>query len=304
MLFAPIVHARTKNNDFPSKLLVVPDNFTNEDISWARKYITQSTRYFELSGKYGRRLIFCNETVIITGISIRIKDLYLACGKPARYEIVDSNRENYAFIGLVIPKEQITEPFDVPYTVFLEQYEKVMDSLWDVPYCENGITSTISQYTFITLPKTENICESIPDITSEKTRCVLDNDYASVDSVCAGVTMLMLNKKALGFCSDIPTANTVIESDFSVVTARNAQQIIDTLEREEQKKSKNTSNGKSTKFPFGQTDENTKQKKEASSVIDNIWSETKKIWKNIPKPVKVGGFLILILAVVGGIEKD
>ena len=260
MLFAPIIHARTKNNDFPSKLLVVPENFTNEDISWARKYITQSTRYFELSGKYGRRLIFCNATVLVTGISIRIKDLYSACGKIARYETVDGNRENYAFIGLVIPKEQIAEAFDVPYTAFLEQYEKVMDSLWEVPFNEGGITSTISQYTCITLPKAQNICDSIPDITNEKTKCVLDIDYAPIDSVCARVTMLMLNQKVLGFCSDIPTANTVIESDFSIVTAKNAQQIIDTLEREEQKKSKNTSKVKATEFPFIQTDENEKQK--------------------------------------------
>ena len=71
-----------------------------------------------LSGKYGRRLIFCNATVLVTGISIRIKDLYSACGKIARYETVDGNRENYAFIGLVIPKEQIAEAFDVPYTAF------------------------------------------------------------------------------------------------------------------------------------------------------------------------------------------
>ena len=72
----------------------------------------------------------------------------------------------------------------------------------------------------------------------------------------------------------------------------------------EQKKSKNTSKVKATEFPFIQTDENETQKKEASDILDNIWSETKKIWKAIPKPVKIGGFIILALTVVGGMAKD
>lgn len=298
MLIAPIIHARTKNNDFPSGLLVVPSDFTSADVSWARKYITQSTRYFEVVGNQGRRVIFSNQNVVVTGLSIRILDLYILCGKQPQYDKVDGNRTNFAFIGLVIPKNEISAPFDVPYTVFLEQYETYMQKLWDHPYEEIGMTAVKAAYTDVTCPPAADVCD-IPNITDKKTRCVLDNSYAPMDSICAKVTMLAKESKSLGFCSNIPNASSVIESDFSILTADNAQNIIDALEREEKKKAKQ----RDLTIPYSKPD--TSDASKVSSLLNSIASGIKKTWKAIPKAVKIiGGFVIVVLASTANKKSD
>lgn len=293
MLVAPIIHARTKNNDFPSQLLVVPNNFSSSDVLWARKYITQSTRYFEFAGKEGRRVVFCNQSTIISGISIRIGDLYELCGKEPHFDKVDGNRVNYAFIGLVIPKSEITKAFDIPYSIFLNQYGKYMELLWETPYNENGISATKSEYTHIEFPLAGSICD-IPNLMQDNAKCILDVNYASLDSVCAKVTLIMKSKRNCGFCSDIPNANSVIESDFNIVTSPRAQSIIDAIEREEKKKEAQHAESKQQKSPFNSVYE--KKRQDSSDFFSEFVSAIEKTWKNIPKVVKyVGGFVIVIL---------
>ena len=72
ILAAPIIHARNVKHDFPSRLLVIPDDFLDSDIQWARSYILDSTACMELSGQEGRRVVFCNNKVVVTGISVFI----------------------------------------------------------------------------------------------------------------------------------------------------------------------------------------------------------------------------------------
>lgn len=302
MLIAPIIHARTKNNDFPSGLLVIPNDFSATDVSWARKYITQSTRYFEVAGSLGRRVIFSNQNVVVTGLSIRIRDLYILCGQQPKYDKVDGNRTNFAFIGLVIPKNEIADPFDIPYTVFLDQYEAYMQELWDNTYEENGLTPLKAEYTHVTCPSVVEVCD-IPNITDEKTKCILDDNYAPLDSICAKVTMLAKESAALGFCSDIPNASSVIDSDFTIVTAKNAQKIIDALEREEKKKAGHNHRPADQATPYSKAD--TSGAGKVSSFLSSIAPGIEKTWKAIPKAVKIiGGFVIVVLASTANKKSD
>lgn len=301
MLAAPIIHARTKNNDFPSQLLVVPNNFSPNDILWARKYITQSTRYFELAGREGRRLIFCNHSMLVSGISIRIGDLYYLCGKEPHFDKVDGNRVNYAFIGLVIPKTEITKAFDIPYSAFLDQYEKYMGLLWETPYNENGISATKSEYTHIEFPDAKSICD-IPNLKQDNAKCILDTNYATLDSVCAKVTHIMKNKSKCGFCSDIPNANSVIESDFTIVTSANAQSIIDAIEREEKKKATQSTESIQKKSSFNSAFG--KKSQNSSDFFSELVATIEKTWKNIPKVVKYFGGFVLVILLAGSNKKS
>lgn len=302
MLSAPIIHARTKLNDFPAGLLVMPEDFTPQDAKWARACISQSTRFLEMCGTKGRRVIFSNQAVVVTGLSIRIGDLYTLCGKQPRYDTVDRTRINYAFIGLVIPKSQITAPFDVPYHIFLAQYEAYMQQLWDLPYHDTGITAVKSVYTHFPLPQNVSICD-IPDITNEKTRIVLDMSYAPLAEICAKVTLIARDQPEFAFCSDIPNAASVIESDFSIVTAKNAQQIIAVLEQKAEKdvvqQAQNTDKFRPFIKPFLKISSDKKQE-----TLDWVKSGIAKTWKAIPKAVKIGGLLVIALSSVASKKKN
>lgn len=295
MLISPLIHARTKNNDFPSSLLVVPKDFSDQDIKWARKYITQSTRYFELSEKIGRRVLFSNQRTVISGLSIRIQDLYTICNRTPKFDKVDGNRTNYAFIGLAIPKSEITYAFDIPYSIFLDHYEKYMEACWDIPYTEGGLIALKADYVNEILPTAKEVCD-IPSITTIKTKCVLDINYASLESMCARITQMMLETDYLGFCSDIPNANSVIESDFSIVTAKHAQSILDALEREQNKKKSSESNKAAGNRSF-LSNVITKKQDNSSDFFGTIITSIEKTWKAIPKAIKVIGGLVIIVLV-------
>lgn len=158
-LAAPIIHARTKDIDFRSGLLTIPEHFNNSDVQWARKYILDSTRYFELAGEDGRWTAFCNEDVVVTGVSIYIENLYKKCNRQPCYAQVDGKRRNYAFIGFVIQKSDITEAFDVPYSMLLEQYEKYMELRWDdsLDDTSDSLSATRVGYQSINFPTVESI---------------------------------------------------------------------------------------------------------------------------------------------------
>lgn len=301
MLAAPIIHARTKYNDFPSGLLVIPDDFTPRDTQWARTYITQSTRYLELMGTAGRRVVFSNADVVVSGLSIRIKDLYHLCGKSPQYGKVDGTRVNYAFIGLVIPKNQITTAFDIPYSVFLEQYETYMQMLWEMPPRENGITTTKVPYSQFQLPQAQAVCE-IPRLEDEKMRIVLDANDFPLESICAKVA-LMAQEGALGFCSDVPNATSVTASNFSIVTAKHPQQIIAALEREAAKATAHQPQDTHKFNPFSKF-----ARKDISAqaqvVLNQVAAGVKNTWKSIPKVIKVGSLLIVVLSSLTNKKSD
>lgn len=288
-----IIHARTLNNDFPAGLLVYPNNFSHEKVMWARDYITNSTRFIELVSPQGRRVIFADNSTLITGISINIKDLYKLCDREPKYANVETTRTNYAFIGFAIPKSEISYAFDVPYSLFLEQYEKYMEKLWHTEFQETGLSCTMSDYYNIDFPAAKEVF-SFPLIsTTDKT--VIDEKTTNVESICAGVTMIIKDHNDIGFCSDVPNAKCVIESKFSIVSAKDAKRIQDNLQSksvtEELPKSKPHT------FRSGKTNEEKSGKK-----FDNIFDNIKQGWKN-SSPQKKASMVGIGTAVIGVIVK-
>lgn len=219
---APIIHARTREVDFRSELLVVPEDFDRQAIQWARTYITDSTRSFELSGADGRRVVFCNGQYIVNGLSIRISDLYRLCGKPAKYDKVNGTRINYGFIGFVLHKKDLQEPFDIPYSVFLEAYEIYMALRWeDSVDKQSSLRHTAAPYTIQEFPKAAKVF----NITEKKFKTVLSNRAATRESMAAGTLLRMRIREELAFCSDISGAKSARESGFHIVSAANADAI-------------------------------------------------------------------------------
>lgn len=234
-LAAPIIHARTKDVDFRSGLLTIPEHFKSSDVQWARKYILDSTRYFELAGENGRWTAFCNENVVVTGVSIYIENLYKKCNRQPCYAQVDGRRKNYAFIGFVIQKSDITEAFDVPYSMLLEQYEKYMELRWEdsLDDTSNSLSATRAEYQSVNFPTAGDVSNALKLYDRQK-KTVLDLGVDSLESILARLMLIMKDECNLSFCSDMPNATSVIESQFQIVTSKNAYGIINTIQKREE----------------------------------------------------------------------
>ena len=237
LLAAPIIHARNDKHDFPSRLLVIPDDFSDSDIQWAHSYIVDSTACMELSGQEGRRVIFCNDKVVVTGISVFIAHLYSACGKTAKYAKVDGNRDNYAFIGFVIPKRMIKKAFDVPLSLLLEEYEKYMNLRWEEESDKGYLDPLQEKYFSVDFPEADDLC-SIPTPLSGHTKHVLDVNEAPLESILARVTFEMRRSDCIAFCSNMPNASSIIKSKFTLVTSQNTHRILEAMRKREQEEVK------------------------------------------------------------------
>lgn len=237
ILAAPIVHARNAKHDFPSRLLVIPDDFSDSDIQWARSYILDSTACMELSGQEGRRVAFCNDKVVVIGISVFIEHLYSACGKTTKYAKVDGNRDNYAFVGFVIPKGMIKKALDVPLFLLLEEYEKYMNLRWEEESSDGYLNPLREKYSFIDFPEADDLC-NIPIPVLRQKKHVLDVNEAPLESMLAKVTFEMRRSDCIAFCSNMPNASSIISSKFTLVTAKNADRILEVMRNRELEEAK------------------------------------------------------------------
>lgn len=223
---ASIVHARTRDVDFRADLLAAPEDFDDRKIQWARKLITDSTFDFDMCGRDGRRVVFCNGQHIVTGLSIRIGDLYRLCGRPTRYDKVNGTRTNYAFIGIVLHRKDFAEPFDVPYPVFLEVYEKHMMQRWEDSLKDPAsLRHTPAPYGMKELPKAKGVMS----ITETPPKTVLPARPETRDRMAAGVLAMMRERKNLAFCSDLPNAAAVRKGGFQIVSMENVERIRESI---------------------------------------------------------------------------
>lgn len=306
---AAIIHGRTKNVDFRAGLLVQPSGFTEQDVKRARKYITDSTRYFELAGPGGRRVVFTVGKYLITGISIKISELYKLSDREAKYTYVDNKRDNFGFIGLAIPIEDITAPFQFPYDILIDQYEKYMELRWEdsEEHPKEAYKPSLSDFEVIEVPALELTgAIDFSDLPAGK-RCVLALDVDTPDNIAAVVTYNIKRTPWLSYCSDLPNTTSVRESEFAVVTAQNADGILNALLKEDSMKEKENAAQKDDRednksilknlWNGKLSDKNNKGKERESEVKQDNSTDNK--WKEFLRSlgllvVSAGGILLVI----------
>ena len=241
ILAAPIIHARTKNVDFRTKLLVRPEDFTDSKSENVRGYILSSTAFFELAGSEGRRVVLCDDKHVITGVSIKIASLSEVCGRKSKYCYVeDGKRSNYAFIGLVVPKTEIRQAFDVPLTLLFDLYEKYMEQRWDEADIPANYEPVKAAYEQFDLP----LSRMVSDLEVEKLppqKCVIDLKRDQTEAIAARVLWEMGRNSAFqkAFCSDMPSAASILKSKFEIVTSENAAVIRQQLLKKEMEENAN-----------------------------------------------------------------
>lgn len=215
---APIIHARLKDLDFPPKLLVAPEDFTSEDISVARSYITANTYQFEMSAEKERKLFALNDKFLIIGLSTTMEKLYRYDGRETQYNKVDRGRVNFGFVGAVIRKKDISQiqPFRFPYTLLIKYYEECMGKYWT--YTKQITEPFRSQY------QEQQLEESLSDINISKDRTygktiVLDENEFSSDQI---IVCFLDNIKKINrcvYCSDVHSISMLKNGNFDVISS-------------------------------------------------------------------------------------
>jgi hypothetical protein len=232
--YAPLIHVRTKFVDFRSGFLVQPENFTEEDVNWAKRLVLDSTRYFELCSEKGRRVVFSNGRLVVSGLTILIEELFKLCGKKPEYHRVDESQKRlaYGFIGVVLPAFSVKDPFDIPYDVFLETYLRYVVPRWEENLSEAAHEVTRAKYLTRELPKAAVVAELEYLHNKIQNKIVLNENIAEREGIAAYVLHKALQGDRITFCSDITLPKAIEESAFDIVTCKNADKVFFNMEQD------------------------------------------------------------------------
>lgn len=217
MIVAPLIHTRTFSNDFEPRIKVVPKSFLDSDINWARKSILEATKSIDnLEGE--RWVIIDNDKYRVAGVVGFLKNIYQKCknnndiAETSELLQDDKGRLVYAFIGVVIDKNNSIEFSPLTYEYLWKQYVDILLPIWKRTYQEQ-IKSDYIDYrgsvnvNSITIPNKEQIgLKEIYESNFETDYCIF--------------TKLLCDKKInnFSFCSNVSDISVVKDCSFSILT--------------------------------------------------------------------------------------
>lgn len=307
---APLIHARTKYIDFRSKFITVPENFSNEKIQWAQKYIYNSTRYMEYIDTSWRELIVSNGEECLVGITIDIPTLFSKCGEVPECTEDTNKRSVYGFIGLVFNREENPDIplFTIPFHIYLDLYKQCVCPRWE-ENLHNAEWQEPSRmaYNIFELPEKslydhESLEETVR-CNNEKGCSILESSLNDNQEVFTWVLYNILNKKPWAFCSNMPNIKSITESYFNIVTTAHSESILAYLRS-------NTGSLFSQPELFNEG----KQLKEISSIpkkavkhenqsqkLKALWEKTALDTKQVEKNILGMGDTGIVLGIISGI---
>ncbi|WP_304051887.1 hypothetical protein [Megamonas hypermegale] len=238
---APIIHSRTYHCDFVSKFMVKPEDFTENDIEWAMKKILASTSSIDtLEGE--RLIILKKDNINIAGITCFIQYLAEKCSSKdiaeslKKYYYDERNRLMYAFIGFNIKNLSSISKIQLNYDLLAKCFIKQIEGIWNSSFVESANSKYEKYFQRETLQLSD---EDIKKIKNDKAYNIIV--YDSNDETNRIVFNYYLNKSTadnMTFCSNIDDLRKIKEKDFSIITTRKLDNIVQklkTLETEEKK---------------------------------------------------------------------
>ena len=223
MKVMPVVHARTFNLDFKTgKLLVAPDAFTEDDSLLIYNIAKESTRQREMAPIFGRYVIYGNKSYAVVGRTVRFLDLYTACGREPKYCHVDkeNGRTAYGFVGLMIPKETITEPFVFSDNLLLDVYEQCIEDRW------NEVAGEINAYETKKMGFIDVEVEPMPVqpdyaplLSQTVSPIILEDSDELREQIIYHAMRKALNGESISLCTSVSALD---GNTFSIITCKNA----------------------------------------------------------------------------------
>lgn len=226
----PILHARTYNVDFRSRLLVSPPDsfFSERDSEFCYKLASDSTRFRELAPKEGRIVIYGNGSACVIGKMAVFSDLYSICNLPPKYIHVD--RENgrlaYGFVGIAFELKDIDRPVILSDRTLLKIYEKCIERRWEETYeAENVFESSISDFVeldmdVMELPPNDRGIEQA--LKYRRTKLAIDDTEENRNSLIYYAIKSIAGRENLAICTSLYSRKALEESNFDVATCEDA----------------------------------------------------------------------------------
>ena len=232
----PVVHARTFNLDFKTgKLLVAPDAFTEDDSLLIYNIAKESTRQREMAPIFGRYVIYGNKSYAVVGRTVRFLDLYTACGREPKYCHVDkeNGRTAYGFVGLMIHKGTITEPFVFSDDLLLNVYEQCIEDLWNevageinayetkkMGFIDVEVESMSAQPDYAPL-LSQTVSPIILEDSDDQTvsPIILEDSDELREQIIYNAMRKALNGESISLCTSVSALD---GNTFSIITCKNA----------------------------------------------------------------------------------
>ena len=134
MKVAPIIHSRTLNCDFNAEFLVRPERFNSDNIKWARENVLKATEDIDFLRGF-RWLIIDNGKYRLAGVVGFLEDICCKAkeekGKFEKFFLDNRGRRTFAFVGVVIDKEDNNEYGDIDISTLWEVYVKEVENIWE-----------------------------------------------------------------------------------------------------------------------------------------------------------------------------
>lgn len=210
MKVAPIIHSRTLNCDFNAEFLVRPERFNSDNIKWARENVLKATEDIDFLQGF-RWLIVDNGKYRLAGVVGFLEDI--CCeekeekGKFEKFFLDNRGRRTFAFVGVVIDKEDNDGYGDIDISTLWEVYVKEVKDIWEKKHQD----SKFSEFEEIQV-KSDSVAE--PDIEKySEAKPELDKkEFARL--MCDG------KREKFSFCSNITSWKLVKEGAFDYVTTK------------------------------------------------------------------------------------
>lgn len=218
----PVLHARTFNIDFRSgKLLVEPEEFTETDSMQVYNIAKESTRQLEMAPECGRYIVFGAGAYAVIGRTVRFIDLYTACKRTPQFSYVDKKdgRPAYGFVGIMIPRGTISDPFYISDDLILYVYEHCIRDRWNENIDDQNAFATKKMGLFdIDVEKMpcQLGCSSL--IMNAAMPTVLEDSNELREQILFSAMKSALNGERVSLCTSV---STIDENVFSIVTCKN-----------------------------------------------------------------------------------
>lgn len=229
MRVAPIIHTRTFSCDFNSEFMVRPETFMDNDVKWVRKNVLMATGAIDsLNGE--RWMIVDNGKYRVAGVVGFLKNIAEKCNlsdeqrKDAEELFCDDKgRLVYAFIGVVIDKQNNDDYGLIGYDYLWNVYTELIKPIWKRTY-QQVITKGFMQVEFCRQEE-GNIAEPYKVGLQELYETNVISDYNLFSRYLCDA-----NRADFTFCSNIQDFNLAKSCDFTVMTTN--QNTITRLKRD------------------------------------------------------------------------
>ena len=226
MKVAPIIHSRTLNCDFNAEFLVRPERFNSDNIKWARENILKATE--DIDSLQGFRwLIVDNGKYRLAGVVGFLEDICCEAkgekGKFEKFFLDNRGRRTFAFVGVVIDKEDNNEYGDIDISTLWEVYVKEVENIWEKKH--QGSES--SKFKEIQV-NSDSVAKSDVEKYLEANSKLDKEEFARL--MCDG------KRENFSFCSNITSWKLVKEGAFDYVTTKSNNIIRIKSEKAKEKK--------------------------------------------------------------------